>query len=177
MGIDWNSRQDGTKRPRRLRGNSSASRVGSSGTRHEMALCFWEYTTRQTPTQTHSHRLTYTVTGLVIPSGNFPSVKYVSLTQSQANIINHMLTITPGNTHLGKTHLLTSTTRAQETVQTRAAQLALYRFVAGSQSRGMCAFRWPGTGTTLLPLFTFRNDATQRRNRTGATDELKVPLA
>ncbi|KAH3850618.1 hypothetical protein DPMN_093042 [Dreissena polymorpha] len=32
MGIDRNPRQDGTKRPRRLRGNSSASRVGSSGT-------------------------------------------------------------------------------------------------------------------------------------------------
>ncbi|KAH3734803.1 hypothetical protein DPMN_041252 [Dreissena polymorpha] len=30
MGIDWNPSQDGTKRPRRLRGNSSASRVGSS---------------------------------------------------------------------------------------------------------------------------------------------------
>ncbi|KAH3835409.1 hypothetical protein DPMN_108755 [Dreissena polymorpha] len=32
MGIDWNPRLDGTNRPRRLRGNLSASRVGSSGT-------------------------------------------------------------------------------------------------------------------------------------------------
>ncbi|KAH3801436.1 hypothetical protein DPMN_155086 [Dreissena polymorpha] len=32
MGIDWNPRQDCTNRPRRIRGNSSASRVGSSGT-------------------------------------------------------------------------------------------------------------------------------------------------
>ncbi|XP_052242465.1 monoglyceride lipase-like [Dreissena polymorpha] len=30
MGIDWNPRLDGTNRPRRLRGNLSASRVGSS---------------------------------------------------------------------------------------------------------------------------------------------------
>ncbi|KAH3693481.1 hypothetical protein DPMN_080914 [Dreissena polymorpha] len=77
MGIDWNPRQDGTKRSRRLRGNSSAS------PRHEMALYmyfntqspayihiyFWEYTSREirvidtitgnSQTNIHSHRLTY----------------------------------------------------------------------------------------------------------------------
>ncbi|KAH3715286.1 hypothetical protein DPMN_057992 [Dreissena polymorpha] len=79
-------------------------------------------------------------------------------------------------TKLGKTRPLASITRAQETVQTRATQHALYRFVAGSQSRGMCAFCRPGTGTTLLPILSFWDDATQRRNRTGATDEVIVPL-
>ncbi|KAH3734810.1 hypothetical protein DPMN_041259 [Dreissena polymorpha] len=55
MGIDWNPSQDGTKRPRRLRGNSSASRVGSSGRhssatarpRHGMALYFREWPSRE----------------------------------------------------------------------------------------------------------------------------------
>ncbi|KAH3795499.1 hypothetical protein DPMN_149054 [Dreissena polymorpha] len=118
-------------------GNSSASRLYSSARRVNVTEC--NYTSGNTlpgkhVLTTHCHRLTYTVTGLDIRSGYGPPGKYVSLTQSQAIIISHRLTITPGNTHIGKTHLLTSTTRAQETVQTRAAQHALYRFVAGSQS-------------------------------------------
>ncbi|KAH3885719.1 hypothetical protein DPMN_009715 [Dreissena polymorpha] len=134
----------------------------------------------------------------LIPSRNGPPEKYVLLTRSQngtytfwerpsrekcvltqpqANISNHRLTITPSNTQPGKTRPLASITRAQETVLTRATQHALYRFFAGSQSRGMCAFCRPGTGTTLLPLLSFWNDATQRRNRIGATDEVIVPLA
>ncbi|KAH3712812.1 hypothetical protein DPMN_072569 [Dreissena polymorpha] len=84
------------------------------------------------------------------PSGNGPPEKYVSLTQPQANISSHRLTITPNNTQLGKTRPPASITRAQKTVLTRAAQNALYRFVAGSQSRGMGAFCELGTGTTQV---------------------------
>ncbi|KAH3841433.1 hypothetical protein DPMN_114896 [Dreissena polymorpha] len=112
-----------------------------------------------------------------IPSGNGSPEKYVLLKRSQANISSHRLTITPSNTRLWKTRPLASITRAQKNVLSRATQHALYRFVAGSQSRGMCAFCRPGTGTTLLPLFSFWDDATQRRNRTGETDEVIVPLA
>ncbi|KAH3702692.1 hypothetical protein DPMN_077718 [Dreissena polymorpha] len=107
----------------------------------------------------------------LIPSGNGPPEKCVLLTRSQngtysfwewpsreicfhtqpqANISNHRLTITPSNTQLRKTRPLASITRAQETVLSRATQHALDRFVACSQSRGMCAFCRPGTGTTLL---------------------------
>ncbi|KAH3819721.1 hypothetical protein DPMN_121464 [Dreissena polymorpha] len=107
----------------------------------------------------------------LIPSGNGLPEKYVLLTRSQngtytfwewpsrdkcvhtqpqANISNHRLTITPSNTLLGKTRPLASITSAQETVLTRAAQNELYRFVAGSQSRGLCAFCRPGTGTTIV---------------------------
>ncbi|KAH3856932.1 hypothetical protein DPMN_099527 [Dreissena polymorpha] len=88
----------------------------------------------------HGHRMT------LIPSGNgFPEKGH---TQPQANISNHRLTITPSNTQLGKTRPLASITHAQETVLSRATQHALYRFVAGPESRGMCAFCTPGTGTT-----------------------------
>ncbi|KAH3750676.1 hypothetical protein DPMN_185210 [Dreissena polymorpha] len=61
MGINWNARQDGTNRPRRLRGNSSAILVGytrrlggctlvgygSSTSQIALYIYFWEYTSRQ----------------------------------------------------------------------------------------------------------------------------------
>ncbi|KAH3839940.1 hypothetical protein DPMN_113380 [Dreissena polymorpha] len=78
----------------------------------------------------------------------WPSREKCVHTQPQANISNHRLKITPNNTQLGKTRPLASITPTPETVLTRAAQNALYQFVAGSQSRGMCAFCRPGTGTT-----------------------------
>ncbi|KAH3694046.1 hypothetical protein DPMN_081485 [Dreissena polymorpha] len=71
MGIYWNPRHDGTNRPRRLRGNSSARLVGSSVARHRMEL---------------------------IPSGNGPPEKYVFIYtitgkhNSQTHIHSHGLT-------------------------------------------------------------------------------------
>ncbi|KAH3818990.1 hypothetical protein DPMN_120720 [Dreissena polymorpha] len=80
MGIDWNPRLDGTNRPRRLRGNLSASRVGSSGTLvgssgalvgsstlpngtiHVLLGIHFQantYLNTQSPAYIHSHRLTY----------------------------------------------------------------------------------------------------------------------
>ena len=78
VGIDWNARQDGTNRPRRLRGNSSAILVGctsQNGTIHVLLgihlqantylntqspayihIYFWEYTSREMP-------VIYTITG------------------------------------------------------------------------------------------------------------------
>ncbi|KAH3847681.1 hypothetical protein DPMN_090013 [Dreissena polymorpha] len=73
MGIDWNPHLDGTNRPRRLRGNLSASRVGSSGTLvgsstsrngtiHVLLGIHFQantYLNTQSPAYIHSHRLTY----------------------------------------------------------------------------------------------------------------------
>ncbi|XP_052248816.1 uncharacterized protein LOC127856562 [Dreissena polymorpha] len=92
MGINWNARQDGTNRPRRLRGNSSARLVSSARRLHGTAWNLY--------------------------------LLGMALQRNMCSI-----------TQLGKTRPLASITRAQETVQTRATQHALYRFVAGSQSR------------------------------------------
>ncbi|KAH3809659.1 hypothetical protein DPMN_138040 [Dreissena polymorpha] len=85
MGINWNARQDGTNRPRRRQGNSSAILVGctsQNGTIHVLLgihlqantylntqspayihIYFWEYTSREMRvidtitgnSQTHMH--------------------------------------------------------------------------------------------------------------------------
>ncbi|KAH3875085.1 hypothetical protein DPMN_038347 [Dreissena polymorpha] len=86
MGINWNARQDAPNVLVVFEGTRRLYSSSSSGTRNGMQLYFWEYTSRQTSTQTHSHRLTYTYT-----SGNTLPGKYVSLAQSQAT---HRLTYT-----------------------------------------------------------------------------------
>ncbi|KAH3831343.1 hypothetical protein DPMN_104606 [Dreissena polymorpha] len=57
VGIDWNARQDGTNRPRRLRGNSSAILVGCTSQNGT-------YTCTSGNTPPGKYVLKHTVTGL-----------------------------------------------------------------------------------------------------------------
>ncbi|KAH3783103.1 hypothetical protein DPMN_161031 [Dreissena polymorpha] len=61
MGINWNARQDGTNRPRCLRGNSSAILVGYTRRLH---VTKWHYTCTSGNTPPGKYVLKHTVTGL-----------------------------------------------------------------------------------------------------------------